>query len=126
MGWMNREEARFGNLIVILYGVLVAALLVGGLSDRPPATAAESKATADGAALFKKYCAGCHFANKADKKEGPGLKGLFKMKKLPVSGRPVNEANIRKQLETPYDEMPAFLDFTDKDKKNLLEYLKTL
>lgn len=72
-------------------------------------------------------CAQCHFVDSRKTKVGPGLKGLFKGDKLPVSGRKVTEENVKKQLTTPYKDMPSFADrLTEEQGDQLISYLKTL
>jgi hypothetical protein len=80
----------------------------------------------NGALIFESHCAACHFADKSDRKIGPGLKGILKKEKLPVSGRPADPENILKQLKTPYLAMPAFPSLTGQDAADLLAYLNTL
>jgi cytochrome c2 len=81
-----------------------------------------------GAELFEsKGCVQCHFTGSTQTKSGPGLKGLFERQKLPVSGRGLTEANVRKQLKTPYNNMPSFADrLTHEERDRLIAYLKTL
>lgn len=121
---------RIGMVTAVILAAFVLAH-AGGVWDlfdtTDPAGAQSPKASVEkGAALFQKKCVFCHFADKTDAKGGPGLKGLFKLDKLPASKRPVTEANIRAQLATPYDEMPAFPDLKGDDLKALMDYLKTL
>jgi mono/diheme cytochrome c family protein len=94
----------------------------------PPPTAAPSLGSAaeKGAQIFRSRCAACHFADKEDRKTGPGLKGILIRPRLPVSGRPATPENILKQLETPYLAMPAFPSLVGQDAADLLAYLKTL
>jgi len=79
-----------------------------------------------GAALFEqKGCVGCHFTDSTARKVGPGLQGLFQREKLPASGKPVTDENIRGQLHDPFQRMPSF-DLTEEEMRGLLAYLKTL
>lgn len=72
-------------------------------------------------------CSVCHNADSAEKKMGPGLKGLFKKAKLDSNGKPVNDANVLAKINEGGNGMPAYKDMlTDADKANLLAYLKTL
>ncbi|MDZ7700464.1 MAG: c-type cytochrome [Deltaproteobacteria bacterium] len=86
------------------------------------------QAASRGASLFEnKGCTQCHHTGSTQKKIGPGLKDLFERKSLPVSGRPVNEENVREQLKNPYKNMPSFADrLTDKERDQIIDYLKTL
>ena len=71
-------------------------------------------------------CSGCHSAETDDKKAGPSLKGLFQRSKL-RNGQPTNEKTIRSRIEQGGDGMPAFSGLlSDKEKIDLLSYLKTL
>lgn len=79
-----------------------------------------------GKELFEKKCSFCHYSDSVDAKIGPGLKGIFKGKELPVSKKAVTEENIRRQLESPYKNMPSFKDLSQKDVDALISYLKTL
>ncbi len=80
----------------------------------------------EGATLFKSLCSSCHHADKEETKHGPGLKNILKKEKLPLSGRPVNIENIRRQLRTPFLTMPSFKSFSDRELADLLAYLEIL
>jgi mono/diheme cytochrome c family protein len=93
----------------------------------PPAAAPSLLGSAEnGTHIFQSQCAGCHFADKEDRKSGPGLKGILRRERLPVSGRPATPENILKQLKTPYLAMPSFPSLDGPDAADLLAYLKTL
>lgn len=81
-----------------------------------------------GAALFAhKGCGQCHHTNSRATKVGPGLQGLFDRERLPMSGRPLSEENVRKQLVDPYRNMPSFADkLTAEQIEKLIAYLKAL
>ena len=79
-----------------------------------------------GAAIFKENCSVCHYADKTERRVGPGLKGLFKTKKL-VNGKPVTDANVRSLIENGTGKMMAFKERLDKTQlDDLLAYLHTL
>jgi hypothetical protein len=52
--------------------------------------------------------------------------GLFKGAKLPDSGLPVTEENIRQRIINGSDKMPPFRHLPDEDLKDLIDYLKSL
>lgn len=79
-----------------------------------------------GARLFESNCSFCHFTDSTDTKVGPGLKGLFKNKELPVSSWPVTVQSIERQLKTPFAQMPAFAQMGSQDIAALTAYLKSL
>jgi cytochrome c553 len=118
--------------IVIFLSSAGYFFLRSAASDRqpaapPPATAPSLLGSTDnGALIFQSQCAACHFADKEDRKSGPGLKGILKRTRLPISGRPATPENILNQLKTPYLAMPAFPALVGQDATNLLDYLKTL
>jgi cytochrome c2 len=71
-------------------------------------------------------CSVCHNADSAEKKIGPGLKGLFKHDKL-VNGKPVNDANVRAKIDEGGNGMPAYKDIlSDQEKADVIAYLRTL
>jgi cytochrome c2 len=82
----------------------------------------------DGAQLFKeKGCSRCHYTDSAEARIGPGLKGLFEMENLPVSGRETTEQTVRNQLLDPYQKMPSYEgDLTEEEMDAIIVYLKTL
>ncbi len=72
-------------------------------------------------------CSVCHNADSAERKMGPGLKGLFKKGKLDSNGKAVNDANVIEKINEGGNGMPPYKDtLSDADRANLLAYLKTL
>jgi mono/diheme cytochrome c family protein len=103
-------------------GTLAALILVALPGVTPSVTPADA-----GQALFEQDCAQCHSATTNTAKVGPGLKGLFKNKTLPGTGRPVTEANVASQIKKGGGGMPAFGDKYDAAQVTaLVGYLKTL
>ncbi len=79
-----------------------------------------------GKILFKKWCSGCHNPNSKAAKIGPGIKGILKGKKLPISGLGATPDNIRRQMRTPHELMPTQFGLTDEQIDQLIKYLETL
>jgi len=79
-----------------------------------------------GRKLFASNCAGCHYPDRKDRKVGPGLAGLFKSPKLPDSGLPVSEENLRDRIVNGGDKMPPFKHLKEDEVKALIDYLKEL
>jgi len=79
-----------------------------------------------GALLFNRMCGFCHYADREESKQGPGLKNILKKEKLPASGRPATIENIKKQLKTPFIAMPSFSALTEQEIADLLAYLEKL
>ena len=133
---MRKENGGRSRLMIHLAALLVVAGLgyFGGelVYGKKAATQAlgqdaiGSEAVLAGAKLFEQNCSFCHFTDSADTKVGPGLKGLFALEKMPVSGWTVSKENIEQQLKTPFDEMPAFDQLTRAEIDELAAYLKSL
>ena len=90
------------------------------------ARAADKKGdAAKGKEVFQQ-CSVCHNADSAEKKMGPGLKGLYKHDKL-VNGKKVTDATVRAKIDEGGNGMPAYKDMlSDEEKADLMAYLKTL
>jgi mono/diheme cytochrome c family protein len=86
-------------------------------------------AAKQGNELFQKWCAACHSLDSTTTtpvKPGPGLKGILKREKLPISGRAATPENVRRQLLTPYQVMPPQIQLKNKEIEQLLEFLKNV
>lgn len=80
---------------------------------------------AKGKVVFEQ-CSVCHNADSAEKKMGPGLKGLFKRSKL-QDGKKATEQNVRARIDTGGNGMPPYKELlTGEEKDDLIAYLKTL
>ncbi|MBC8392016.1 MAG: c-type cytochrome [Deltaproteobacteria bacterium] len=79
-----------------------------------------------GAKLFENSCSFCHLTDSTDTKVGPGLKGLFEREKMPVSGWPVSADSLRRQLNTPFNQMPPFDQLDNEEINALTDFLKSL
>ena len=80
----------------------------------------------EGRHIFEQKCAACHYSDRQETKMGPGLKGIFQKKELPVSKREVNEENVRRQLREPYSNMPSFRNLEPDQVTALIAFLRTL
>ena len=78
-----------------------------------------------GRRLFSQKCSFCHHADSTETLIGPGLKGILKVDRFPVSGWPATEENLRRQIRKPFDSMPPFPDLPEKDMDAMVSYLKT-
>lgn len=103
--------------------ILVAASSIA----LPAATRAGMEGdAAAGKKVFGDNCTACHSATTTQRIAGPGLKDLYKNAKLP-SGKPVSDANVRKQIEKGGGGMPGFADSLSAAQiDDLIAYLKTL
>jgi mono/diheme cytochrome c family protein len=106
---------------------LAAALVACVAIAAPPASRAAAGDAAAGKKVFADNCTACHSATTNQTIAGPGLKGLFKNGKMPASGKPVTDANVRNQILNGGGGMPPFKgQLSDADIDNLIAYLKTL
>jgi mono/diheme cytochrome c family protein len=115
----------FALLTVVGLGYFGGELVYGKKSTSAPIVEISDSALA-GMKLFDKKCSFCHFTDRSETKVGPSLKGLFQMKKLPNSGKPVTSENIEYQLKTPLKKMPSFKSLDEDEIKSLTDYLQTL
>jgi hypothetical protein len=76
--------------------------------------------------LFTANCSVCHYSDRKDTKVGPGLLGLFNNPKLPYSGLPPSEKNLRKQIVNGGKKMPPFKHLKDEQISAIIDHLKTL
>jgi cytochrome c5 len=79
-----------------------------------------------GEELFTANCTICHHTDSKKEKVGPGLLGLFKVAKLPNSGLPVTEENVRQRIVKGGEKMPPFEHLTDAELNAIVDYLKSL
>ena len=127
-----RTENWSRNVVIIYAVCLVVVIGIGYFGGelvygkRAPSASTEGTLVSEGALVFTQSCSACHHSDKADYKMGPGMKGLFQLEVLPVSGRPVTEANIRAQLKTPFKSMPPFPELSEEKVNALIAFLKTL
>jgi cytochrome c len=79
---------------------------------------------AKGKQVFEQ-CGVCHSTG-VDKKMGPGLKALYKKDKM-TNGKKPSDATVRAKIDEGGNGMPGYKDMlSDKEKDDLLAYLKTL
>jgi mono/diheme cytochrome c family protein len=107
-------------LITAGCAVIIAAAPMSTLLGQKKGDAAKGKAA------FEDNCAVCHNADSAEKKTGPGLKGLFKKEKM-ANGKKPTEVNVRAEINVGGNGMPSFSDMlNDTERDDVIAYLKTL
>jgi cytochrome c len=88
---------------------------------------ANNQKTGSGRQIFQQQCAVCHNADSSDRKMGPGLKGLYQLENLASNGKRVTDASVRAKIDEGGNGMPSFERLlSDKDKSDVIAYLKTL
>jgi len=86
----------------------------------------DQESIGSGRAIFDSKCGFCHDAYSTETLVGPGLKGILKKNRLPVSNRPSTPENIILQLKKPIDRMPAFEYLSKEEISDILAFLYTL
>lgn len=108
---------------------LVVSLAAGALialAQFSTGSAATAGDAAAGKTLFGQKCASCHSATSKAEKVGPGLQGLYKGK-MPKSGKPVTDENVRNQILNGSGFMPGFKgSLSDEEIDNIIAYLRTI
>lgn len=115
--------------ITVALGYLGGELVYGKKNSAPTTSvqaSSEDPLMAQGRELFEAQCSVCHFSDSNETKLGPGLKGLTALTQMPRSGWAMNDANIRRQMKTPFEQMPPFTQLTPQEEDALLAFLKTL
>jgi mono/diheme cytochrome c family protein len=112
-----------GLLTVVAMGYFGGELVWG---KRAQVAVMAGNPVQQGAALFEQNCSACHYPDRTETKIGPGLKGILKGGRLPVSGRPATVESVRDQLITPYQTMPSFAHLSEGEVAALIAFLKTL
>jgi cytochrome c len=82
--------------------------------------------SAKGKTVFEDNCSICHNSDSAEKKIGPGLKGLFKKAALANKKKP-SDATVTGMINEGGNGMPPFADqLTPAEMLDLVAFLKTL
>ena len=98
--------------------IVLCAALAGSNVMLAAGNAAKGKQTFE-------QCGVCHSTGD-EKKMGPGMKGLFKKEKM-ASGKKPSDATVRAKIDEGGNGMPGYKDMlSDKEKDDLIAYLKTL
>jgi cytochrome c2 len=84
------------------------------------------KSSPTGQNLYNANCAVCHYPDRSDTKNGPGLKGLFKNPRLPGTNRPTSEQTVRDQILKGGTKMPPFAHLKEEEISAIIDYLKNL
>jgi mono/diheme cytochrome c family protein len=107
--------------------VVAAGLLAASGCRSLPPSKPESQWTpqeARGAAVYKAYCARCHYPTSTHGLNGPGLQAITKVQAMP-SGAPPTDERITNVILHGRNMMPA-TQLTDEQLQDLLAYLHTL
>src|SRR3954471_11019197 len=111
-GWISTCGAKFlyaegreRRLIMkkSQYLALTVALIAGSVQ----AYGQKKGDAAKGKEVFEQ-CAVCHNADSAERKMGPGLKGMTKKAKMDSTGKAPTDANVLGKIEEGGNGMPAY------------------
>jgi mono/diheme cytochrome c family protein len=80
-----------------------------------------------GRKIYDYNCDRCHEPYSTRGKKGPGLKGVFQSKYLPISGLPANDERVTDIIRLGRKEMPGYSQtLSQQDIEDLLAYMHTL
>ena len=121
-----------GHLFSTIFALLVASLVLAlsGCDIQRRKSDAELGLNAQQAAgrkIYDSQCERCHEPYSTRGKKGPGLKGVFQNKYLPISGLPANDERVTDIVRLGRKEMPGYSQtLNQQDIEDLLAYMHTL
>ena len=129
----NIRPRRQNANIAVFFSVLAFSLLVASISAcdierrKSDAELGLNARQSAGRKIYDKYCDRCHEPYSTRGKKGPGLKGVFKSKYLPLSGLPANDERVTDIIRLGRHEMPGYSQtLNQQDIDDLLAYMHTL
>lgn len=128
-GWDSLRRIGLPPLAVSLSVVLMVTLLTGCNVERRKSDAelGLNSQQAAGRKIYDHDCDRCHEPYSTRGKKGPGLKGIFNNKELPISGLPANDERVSDIIRLGRKQMPGYSRVLSQgDLDNLLAYLHTL
>jgi len=124
-----REQTSRGRRAVALVTLLAVLALPGCEVERRKSDAelGLNPQQAAGRKIYEHQCDRCHQPYSTRGKKGPGLKGVFKNKYLPLSGLPANDERVGEIIRYGRHEMPGYSQtLSQQDIEDLLAYMHTL
>jgi mono/diheme cytochrome c family protein len=80
-----------------------------------------------GRRVYDNYCDRCHAPYSSRGRQGPGMKGVFQRKFLPMSGMPANDDRVSDIVRMGRNKMPGYAQVLSPQQiSDLLAYLHTL
>ena len=121
----SRAGIFFGALVILLVVALISACdIQRRKSDAELGLNSQQSA---GRKIYDSQCDRCHEPYSTRGKKGPGLKGVFAQKYLPLSGLPANDERVSDIIRLGRNEMPGYSQtLSAQDIQDLLAYLHTL
>jgi mono/diheme cytochrome c family protein len=126
-GEQLRDKEYVLFCLMLLIGVLAASMSCDVERRKSDAELGLNPQQAAGRKVFDAECARCHEPYSTRGKKGPGLKGMFQRKYLPLSGLPANDERVSDIIRLGRNEMPGYSQKLDaQELQDLLAYLHTL
>jgi len=125
----RREWERCWIRAATLAAIVVFALLSACDVERRKSDAelVLNPQQAAGRKIYDQYCDRCHEPYSTRGKKGPGLKGIFQNKYLPISGLPANDERVSDIIRLGRKEMPGYSQtLSQQNLDDLLAYMHTL
>ena len=121
----TRIPLFFVGTAVLAFAALVACDVERRKSDAELGLNTQQSA---GRQIYDAECGRCHEPYSTRGKKGPGLKGIYQHKYLPLSGLPANDERVTDIIRSGRGEMPGFNQklSAPQDMQDLLAYLHTL
>jgi mono/diheme cytochrome c family protein len=128
---MPIAPSRLGRAVCLVWaGAVLALAMALGCDVERRKSDAELGLTPQqsaGRKIYDSHCDRCHEPYSTRGKKGPGLKGMFHNKYLPLSGLPANDERVTDIIRLGRNEMPAYSQtLSQQDLRDLLAYLHTL
>jgi len=124
-----KKDARSARIASLLATIVALAICAGCDVERRKSDAelGLNAQQAAGRKIYDAECDRCHEPYSTRGKKGPGLKGVFQRKYLPLSGLPANDERVTDIVRLGRNEMPAYSQkLNQQDITDLLAYLHTL
>jgi mono/diheme cytochrome c family protein len=126
-GGQLRDKEHVLFCLMLLIGILAGAMSCEVERRKSDAELGLNPQQAAGRKVFDAECARCHEPYSTRGKKGPGLKGMFQRKYLPLSGLPANDDRVSDIIRLGRNEMPGYSQKLDAQQlQDLLAYLHTL
>jgi mono/diheme cytochrome c family protein len=126
-GEQLRDKEHVLFCLMLLIGILAGAMSCDVERRKSDAELGLNPQQAAGRKVFDAECARCHEPYSTRGRKGPGLKGMFQRKYLPLSGLPANDDRVSDIIRLGRNEMPGYSQKLDAQQlQDLLAYLHTL
>jgi mono/diheme cytochrome c family protein len=122
-----RDKNHILFCLILLMGMLAGVMACDVERRKSDAELGLNPQQAAGRKIFDAECARCHEPYSTRGKKGPGLKGMFQRKYLPLSGLPANDDRVSDIIRLGRNEMAGYSQKLDaQELQDLLAYLHTL